>query len=708
MHTNNGNNGAIDKGGFGGSSMRIYEIAKQYKKSSKDIIELLQKEGFDPKNHMAVLGEKEVAVLEKIFKEVQSSSNKAKIKKINVQEKQESQMTSSRRETVKLTEKNNQIRAPKSKHKVITSLPIDEKINEKKEIVVSAGIPLEPMLVGKAADFLGQSASDVIVTLLRWGIISAKNQVIRTDVVERLAQHYNVPIITPVKQKQDVTAPILQHTLSKQSSTKPLVSRLPVVVIVGHVDHGKTSLLDYIRKTRIAEKEKGGITQHIGAYEASTPHGNIIFIDTPGHEAFSKMRERGVRIADIAILIVAADDGVMPQTVEAINHIKELKVPVIIAITKMDKVDAQRVDVVKRQLAQHDILTEDWGGDVVCVPVSSKTGIGIDQLLEMIVLQSQLLELKAQDTGYGKGYILESKLEKGRGPIATIIIKDGTISIGDYFICGHVTGRVVSLIDSVGKSHTIVGPSVPVQVAGFDSLARVGDYFHIVTKEEYRQHKNSHEQINVDDIAMYKGSTDKVVNLIIKTDTNSSKEALVDAIEKLSHRLPIGFNVIESGVGVITEGDVELAYNTNAHIVALHTKAEGKALALAQRRIVSISTFGIIYKLLEYLESYIQSKQERVITFSKAGEAVVLRVFDIKGVGVIAGCRVSNGKFTRQGKVVVWRGPEKIGEGKITSLQREKRSVKEVLTGMEFGFSAEGLTDFQPDDRIEFLMESTE
>lgn len=678
--------------------MRVYEIAKIYEKSSKDIIELLQKQGFNPKNHMAVLADNEIAAVEKAFQGTEEVlNNEQQAKKVAPKKQQQQAMTTSAKsEPIKKS----------NKPSVQSIEPARSLVSEQKKensAPKPAGIVAEPMLVGRAADLLGLSASEVIVTLLQWGIVSAKNQVIRADIVERLAQHYNIPVIKAEVQKKEEVAIMPTAHVAQEN----LITRLPVVVIVGHVDHGKTSLLDYIRKTRIAEREKGGITQHIGAYEATTPHGNIIFIDTPGHEAFSKMRERGVRIADIAILIVAADDGVMPQTIEAIRHIKELKVPVVVAVTKMDKVDESRFEIVKRQLAQHDILTEDWGGDVVCIPVSSKSGSGIDQLLEMIVLQSQILELRAEGTGHGKGYILESKIEKGRGPIATIIGKHGRIAIGDYFVCGNVTGRVTSIVDSTGKSHEYVGPSVPVQIAGFDSLARVGDYFHIVDKEEYRQAKGSFGHVS-QDVAMYKGSAENVINLVVKTDTNSSKEALVDAINSLSHRMPVGFSIIEAGVGIITEGDVELAYNTNAHIISLHTKPEGKALALAQRRGVAITSFGIIYKLLEFLESYSQSKRERVVTFTKSGEAIVLRVFDIKGVGVIAGCRVSNGKFTRQGKVIVWRGPEKIGEGKLTSLQREKRSVKEVLTGMEFGFSAEGLEDFKPDDRIEFFIESTE
>lgn len=566
-------------------------------------------------------------------------------------------------------------------------------------------IVAEPMLVGDFAEKMHIPTSDIILVLLRWGILSAKNQRIEKDIIVRLANHYGATIAEPQKVSTPDTA--LGFSGEHIVQENALTSRLPVVVVLGHVDHGKTSLLDYIRKTRVADKEKGGITQHIGAYEAVTDHGNVIFIDTPGHEAFSKIRQRGAQVADIAILVIAGDDGMMPQTVEAIKHIKNAKIPVVVAVNKADKIDPSRIDIVKRQLAQQDLLPEDWGGQVVVVPISAKTGQGIDTLLEMVVLQAQLLELRAEVNTPYKGYVLESKMEKGRGAVATVLGKHGTLRIGDYFSCGDTTGKVTSLVRSSGQATQVAGPSVPVLVAGFDGQAQVGDYFKVVEKEEWRQVKAA----TVTPLSMgaasanQRPSQDDTILLLVKVDTNSSREALLDAIEKVARNSPVGISVVASSIGFITESDVELAYTTGAYIIGLHTKAESKALYLAQQRNVSIKLFDIIYKLLEYLEQYAESKRTQEYVSQKSGEAVVLKVFDIKNVGVIAGCRITDGKFTKDGSVVVWRGRYKIGEGKITSLQREKRTVKEVMVGFECGIGVEGVIDFLPDDRIECFIQ---
>ena len=347
-----------------------------------------------------------------------------------------------------------------------------------------------------------------------------------------------------------------------------LAARPPVVVVVGHVDHGKTTLLDFIRKTKVAAKEKGGITQHLGAYEVKTAQGNIIFLDTPGHEAFSKMRGRGMGVADIAILIVAADDGIMPQTIEAIKFAQEAKLPIIVAINKVDKVDAARIEAVRRGLAQYGILPEEWGGDVVCLPISAKTGVGVDHLLEMIVLQSELMELKADPARTGIGYVLESKPEKGRGPMATVLCKQGTVHVGDYFICGNTVGKVSSLTNSQGQRIASVGPAVPVAVAGFSSLPEVGSLFKIVTPDEYKKVKDA---LIDNRTGGQKIVTEGALNLIIKTDSISTKEALLGAMEKIAKKVGEEFNVIHAGIGPVSESDVVLANSTGSSIVEILT-----------------------------------------------------------------------------------------------------------------------------------------
>ncbi|MGB8366979.1 MAG: translation initiation factor IF-2, partial [Candidatus Babeliales bacterium] len=465
---------------------------------------------------------------------------------------------------------------------------------------------------------------------------------------------------------------------------------------------GKTTLLDFIRKTRVAKKEKGGITQHLAAYEATTKQGNIIFLDTPGHEAFSKIRQRGSKVADIAVIVVAADDGVMPQTIEAIEHAKTMELPIIVAINKIDKVDESRIEVIKRELAQHGVLPEEWGGSAICIPVSAKLGQGVDQLLDMIILQAQIMELRASWTGSGKGYVLEAKFEKGRGPVATVICQHGILKIGDYFKCGQTGGKVNSLIDSYGKSVKKVGPSIPVQVAGFVNLPEVGDYFEAIKKEEYLQLKIGRGARKLESRQLI---NQEAINLLLKTDTNSSKEAVLDSLNKLSKKSEKKLNIVFSGVGDINESDVEFAFNTGSSIIGLHIKAEANALSLAKRRNVSIFLFDIIYKLLEELEKQAKKEPKIKIVSTKIGEAIVLRVFDIKGVGVIAGTYVKEGRFSRDGKVIAWRGKEKVGEGKIVSLQREKKAVKEVHAGYECGFRVDGFNGWQIDDRVECYLD---
>ena len=581
---------------------------------------------------------------------------------------------------------------PKSQ---LTSNATSESSKEKISVMPSE-IVIEAMGVVDAAQKFGIPVNDLILTLLGWRVIAAKNQSISSKVVERLAEHYGVKAIKPrvVVQEEALTS------LAVEGGDQ-LEERLPVVVVLGHVDHGKTTLLDFIRKTRVVAKEKGGITQHLGAYEVVTNHGNLVFLDTPGHEAFPKMRQRGVRVADIGVLVIAADDGIMPQTVEVIKNLKTMGIPIIVAINKVDKADATRIEVVKRQLAEHDLLPEEWGGQVICIPISALTGKGVDQLLEMIALQSQLLELRASRTGSARGFVLESRLERGRGPVATLILQHGMLQLGDYFICGKTRGRVSSIKNSFGNVVQQVGPSIPVLVAGFQELPEAGEVLRVVSKEEVRRDKQQQSQ----DLRTTRTSDENAINLIIKTDTNSSREALIDAIVKLEKKNDTVFSVVHDGVGDVSEGDIELAYSTGSTIIGLHVKAETNALSLAQRRKVSVQLYDIIYKLLESLEKRAQKAKPIEMVRTKIGEAIVRRVFDIKGVGVIAGSYVQDGKFSRDGYVVAWRAKQKIGEGRITSLQREKKTVKEAHAGYECGFVVEGMTDWQVDDRVECFVD---
>jgi len=554
------------------------------------------------------------------------------------------------------------------------------------------------MTVGQLADSVGCPASEIILYLLRKGVICNKNQVLPEKLVVELAHHYGLELVERLEKEEGIEKPIsAPRKKSKQEK------RAPIVVVVGHVDHGKTTLLDYIRKTRVAQREKGGITQHLGAYKVDTQHGEIIFLDTPGHEAFMMMRMRGVKMADIAILIVAADDGVMPQTVEAIKYAKEAKVPIIVAINKIDKVEPSRIEEVKAQLAKHDILVEDWGGDVVSAPISAKEGKGVDHLLEMINLQSELLELRASLSGFGIGYILEAKIETGRGPVGTVILRHGMAKIGDYFVAGAVVGRINSIVDSAGAKVKELSPANPALIAGFDELPQAGDIFRIVSQEEYKKLRaekpKKFEMPFFCDVV-----SDESLNLIIKADTDSSKNALIAAIKKVGAQECKKISIIYAGIGAIVESDVMLASTAQARIYGFGVKPEAHVQALAKRLDVSIACFFVIYHILDDLKELIKKTRKPKIVAKKSGEAEVLKVFHIKG-SIIAGCLVKSGKIIRGGKIVVYRDSRKIGEGIIQTLQREKRSMKEVAKGFECGIMAPGLADYQEGDRIECFIE---
>jgi len=682
-------------------TMRVYEFSRKCGVPAKDLLAALKEAGFDVSSHMSMLSDKELEFLRKKFSNKEQPSmkkhpekEKTVVKETNkfeskIQKKKESTIESEMPKNTQPPEN----KIEKTKH-VASKMEKKADHESEKKHAIHEGIIIEPVVLSDFAIKAQKSSSDVILTLLRMGVVATKNQVLNEDVVARLVEHYQLKAI-----KKAETHKLLQDIAVGEGE---LTARPPVVVVVGHVDHGKTSLLDYIRHTKVAAREKGGITQHLGAYEVKTSQGNVIFLDTPGHEAFSKMRGRGIGVADIAILIVAADDGVMPQTVEAIKFAQEAKLPVIVAVNKMDKVDPSRMDVIRQQISQYGLLPEEWGGDIVCLPISAKTGMGIDQLLEMISLQAELMELKADASRAGIGYILESKLEKGRGPIATILCKQGTVAIGDYFIAGNTVGKVTSISNYQGNRINKVGPAVPVQIAGFSELPEVGNLFKVVSYSEYKKFKDTLEDRRT---GSQRVVTEGALNFIIKTDTISTKEALLEAIEKIARKVGKDINIIHAGVGPVSESDVALAESTGASIVTLHVKPESNAALLARNTGITIDVFDIIYKLLENLEERIKGKKEVVMVKTKIGQALVRQVFEIKNVGVVAGCYVSEGRFTKDGTVIVYRRNKEIGSGAIKSLQRERKTVKEVHAGFECGFIIEGFEDFAIDDRIDCYIE---
>jgi translation initiation factor IF-2 len=647
---------------------RIYEFSKKYGISSKELIKLLQEKGFSVANHMSTLSPEALAFLVHTFGQRASAATPP---------------ASAPAEAVPTPTRSTPVR------------PAPENAVAKED----PSIVLAPMSVAELSFKVGRPVSEIIISLLREGIVATKNQILSEKIVAQLARTYHLKIVEatrPATAQGSVVIPSIEQGGH---------SRAPVVVVIGHVDHGKTTLLDFIRNTRVAAKEKGGITQHLGAYEAQTPQGKIVFLDTPGHEAFSMMRERGTRVADIAILVVAADDGVMPQTIEAIKHAQAVGLPVIVAINKIDKVASQQVETVKRELVAQGLVPEEWGGQAICVSISAKTGKGVAELLDLVILQAQLMELSAIQDAPARGYILESRMQKGRGPVATVICQQGILKIGDYFKCGNLQGKVTSLTDYTGKSIQQAVPSQPVQVAGFPELPQAGDMFSVISLVEARKGRSAQESrpISVRNVA-----SENALNLIFKVDSVSSREALVHTVNKIGDKLFRPLNIISAAVGACTESDIMLAADTKSIIYTLHSKVEPNAVALAHKQGVLVKTFDIIYKLLEDLEIVAEQGRPIKMVVKKIGEATVLKVFDIKNLGVIAGAQIKSGRFTRDGKVIIWRGKQKVGEGPIKSLQRDRKTVKEVHAGFECAFMVDGFVDWQVDDRVECYLEIPE
>ncbi len=690
--------------------MRVYEFAKLLDVSNKDLLTLLSQNGFEVKSHMAALSSEATEFLNKKLEEQKAPKKTAaepvkNEKKIEVQVPTSTEKISAQKnlaikpvEPTKKVEVKEEISELKHKEHAEIKLSTQPKeiIKEEKPMVIE--ITTQPMTVGQLADKFGKPSSELILALLRQGVVCAKNQTLSEKMVETLAKQFGVSLVHQQVQKQEM------HRISGTTGEHV---RKPIVVVIGHVDHGKTTLLDFIRKTRVASREKGGITQHLGAYQAETPQGSLVFLDTPGHEAFKNIRGRGLNIADIAILVIAADDSVMPQTVEAIKTAQAAQVPIIVAINKIDKVEKQRLEVVKRDLTRYDLVPEEWGGQTIFVPISAKTGQGVDQLLEMIVLQSQMMDLRANEQQAADGFVLESKIEKGRGPVATIICRHGTLHVGDFFVAGTVAGKVTSITSSSGQQLKLVGPSIPVQVSGIAELAQAGDIFKVVSEQDFRKARDSRSALSQLTLPK-KVFGGEGLNIIVKTDSVLTQEALIDSLVKLADKNEQPFNLIAAGVGDISESDVTLASDTGAEIIGLHVRIESNAATQAQKLAITIHLYDIIYKLLEALEERLEKSAPVKMVAKKIGEAVVRKIFDIKNIGIIAGSYVKEGRFLRDARVIVWRGKRKVGEGKIKGLERDRKSVKEVHAGFEFAFLADGIETWEVDDRVECFIEVPE
>jgi translation initiation factor IF-2 len=562
----------------------------------------------------------------------------------------------------------------------------------------------ESVTVAELAEKMRRKSGEVIKGLLELGVMRMVNDLLDPTEAKLVADKFGFDL-----EVRSVEGEVLEED---EVDAGQLTLRPPVVTVMGHVDHGKTSLLDYIRKTKIAEKEFGGITQHIGAYQVMTSHGKVTFLDTPGHEAFTAMRARGAQATDIVILVVAADDGVMPQTIEALNHARAANVPILVAVNKIDRPEADP-DRVKRELANHGLVPEEWGGQTIFVPTSAKKGTGVDQLLEMTALQAEILELKASPSRAAKGVIIESRLDRGRGPVATVLVQNGTLREGDAVVVGAHAGRIRALIDAAGRKVKAAGPSDAVEVLGLSGVPAAGDVLVAVSDErkarQIAQMRAERERAKVKAAtrvtleSLHKQIVSgevKELRLVLKADVQGSVEALGEALERLSTD-EVKLKVIHASVGAINESDVMLASASNAIVIGFNIKAEPKAQSQAQANGVDLRHYNVIYDVINDVKAGLVGLLAPEIRETVLGRAQVRQVFVISKLGPIAGSYVQEGKITRSARVRVRRGDAVVGEGTVTSLKRFKDDVREVLAGLECGIGVDAVKGIQPGDILE-------
>ena len=583
-----------------------------------------------------------------------------------------------------------------------------------KPVQLSITVPDE-ITVGELASRMKISAGEVIKKLMSMGLMVTVNQIIDYDSAFLVADEFKIKVSKEVV--LTIEDRLFDESADKEEDLKP---RAPVVVVMGHVDHGKTSLLDAIRNTNVTAGEAGGITQHIGAYRVTVQGKEITFLDTPGHEAFTAMRARGANLTDVAVLVVAADDGIMPQTVEAINHAKAAGVTIIVAINKIDKPGADP-DRVKQELTQYELVPEEWGGDTICVPVSAVKGTGVNELLEMIILSSDMMELKANPSRAAKGVVIEAKLDKGRGAVATVLVQNGTLKNGDIVIAGTATGRVRMMTNDKGERVNEAGPSFPVEIMGLSEAPNAGDVFNAVADErmarelvEQRKHQEKEEafkkdaKVNLDDLFNQIGSGIKTFNIIVKADVQGSAEAVKQSLVKLSND-EVKVAVIHAGVGGITESDVMLAAASNALIIGFNIRPDKKALDAAARDGVDIRTYRIIYECIEEIEAAMKGMLAPKFRENVIGHAEVRQTIRVPNVGTIAGSYVTDGKIARHALIRVLRDNVVIFEDKIASLKRFKDDAREVAQSFECGVGREKFNDIKVGDVLEaYVMEEIE
>ncbi|MGL4798516.1 MAG: translation initiation factor IF-2 [Cellulosilyticaceae bacterium] len=728
------------------SKVRVYEIAKKLNISTKEIMNQLKEYGFEVHSHMSSLEDQEVKLIMAYYEELQKKEANTTKEKLEPPQQLESAEIQASKQTSSITSGRPKQETIDKKHSP-DQKPIQPKVaalggyekkskkNKKKnkrqekagnmgqntnfendlqqddELKVIA-IP-STITVKNLGDKLDTSATEIIKILMKKGKLATINQEIDYELAVQVAEEFDV--LVEQEEERDLAEEIFGEIVDDE---KDLASRPPVVVVMGHVDHGKTSLLDAIRSTSVTEREAGGITQHIGAYSVTLNGEKITFLDTPGHEAFTAMRMRGAQVTDIAILVVAADDGVMPQTIEAINHARAANVQIIVAINKMDKPGANP-DRVKQELADQGLLVEDWGGDTICVPVSAKMREGIDNLLEMILLVAEVNDYRANPSRKARGTIVEAELDKGRGPVATVLVQSGTLKIGDPIVAGSAYGRIRAMVDDKGRQVKKATPSTPVEILGLSEVPSAGDMFYVANSDKQARQVadkvkaqgresliQASQKVSLDDLftQIQEGKV-KELNIVVKADVQGSVQAVRQSLERLSNE-EVRIRIIHGAVGAVTESDVMLASASGAIIIGFNVRPDPATKAAADREKVDVRLYRVIYSAIEDIEAAMKGMLDPEFVEKVIGHAEVRQTFKVSGVGTVAGAYILDGKMARNAGVRIVRDGIVVYEGKLTSLKRFKDDAKEVNTGYECGVMFERFNDLKEGDTVEaFIME---
>ncbi|WP_085508338.1 translation initiation factor IF-2 [Thalassobacillus devorans] len=704
------------------SKMRVYEYAKKNEMTSKKVIDKLGSLNIEVSNHMSTITDDTKAKLDQEFgfvkeeqkpAEQKSNSNKQNTHKQNNKNSQQNKQANNKKNSNQNKKKSNNQKKNKKQDR--------KQQQQQQQKPASKGTPDKilfsgTLTVAELADKLNKDTSEIIKKLMMLGVMATKNQDLDVDAIELICSEYDVEVEEEVQvDETDI------ENYQFEDAPEDLEERPAVVTIMGHVDHGKTTLLDSIRDTKVTEGEAGGITQHIGAYQVEENGKKITFLDTPGHAAFTSMRSRGAQVTDIAILVVAADDGVMPQTVEAINHAKAAEVPIIVAVNKMDK-EGANPDRVMQELMEYELISEDFGGETIFVKMSAVKHEGIDDLLEMIVLVSEMEELKANPNRPAYGTVIEAELDKGRGSVATLLVQNGTLNVGDPLVVGNTFGRVRAMVNDLGRRVKSVGPSTPVEITGLNDVPQAGDRFLAFEDEkkaraigEARQQKQIEAQrsdktkVSLDDLfEQIKQGDIKDINLIVKADVQGSVEALASSLEKIDVE-GVKVNIIHTGVGAINESDINLASASNGIVIGFNVRPDANAKKAAESEDVEIRLHRVIYKVIEEIEAAMKGMLDPEYEEKIIGQVEVRETFKVSKIGTIAGGYVTDGKITRNSGVRIVRDGVVIFEGEIDTLKRYKDDVKEVAQNYECGITIKNYNDIKEGDIIEaFVMEEVE